>query len=71
MAAASDMKDVVITRKVDNVQTEWKSVPNWSLFSLSADGSFPCVKSSVSSYIDLAREKQETNIFSGRCYRLY
>jgi hypothetical protein len=71
MAAASDMKDVAFNRKVDTVQTEWKNVPTFSSFSLSADGSFPCVKSSVSSYIDLTREKQFGDIFAGQCYRLY
>ena len=71
MAEASAMGIAEIKRKVDNVQSEWKALPNFSLFSLSADGSYPCVKSSKSSYIDLVRERQENDIFSGRCYRLY
>ena len=71
IAEASAMTEVQITRRVDNVQTEWSAVENFSLFSLSADGSYPCVKSSKSSYIDLTRGKQENDIFSGRCYRLY
>lgn len=71
MGAAEDMKQIDHSYKVDNVATEWKHVPNFSLFSRSADGSFPCVKSSKSSFIDLSRERQETNIFAGSVYRLY
>ena len=71
MAEASAMGIAEMKRKVDNVQSEWKNLPNFCLFSLSADGSYPCVKSSKSSYIDLVRERQENDIFSGRCYRLY
>lgn len=71
MGAAEDMKEVKHSYRVDNVSTDWKFVPNFSKFSRSSDGSFPCVKSSKSSFIDLERERQETNIFAGSVYRLY
>jgi hypothetical protein len=71
MGAAEDMKEVQHSYRVDNVATDWKFVPNFSKFSRSSDGSFPCVKSSKSSFIDLERERQETNIFAGSVYRLY
>lgn len=71
MGAAEDMKAVQHSYRVDNVATDWKHVPNFSKFSRSSDGSFPCVKASKSSFIDLERERQETNIFAGSVYRLY
>lgn len=71
MGAAEDMKEIVHTYKVDNVASDWKNVPNFSMFSRSADGSFPCIKDSRSSFIDMRRERKETNIFAGSVYRLY
>jgi hypothetical protein len=68
---ASSMPVIDIKRRVNNLPSEWKDVENFSMFSLSADGSYPCVKSSRSTYIDLVREKQETSIYSGRCFLLY
>lgn len=71
MAGAEEMKEVSHTYKVDTLTTEWKNVPLFTLFSRSSDGSFPCLKSSKSSFIDIGRERQETNIFAGNVYRLY
>ena len=71
MGSASEMKEITYTHKVDNVPTDWKNVPTFSKFSRSDDGSFPCVKTSKSSFIDLARERQERDIFAGSVYRLY
>lgn len=71
MGSATDMKDVNLVYKVDNVPTEWKNVPTFSKFSRSDDGSFPCVKTSKSSFVDLHRERQERDILAGSVYRLY
>jgi hypothetical protein len=71
MSSAEEMKDIAHSYKVDNLPTEWKNIPTFSMFSRSPDGSFPCVKSSKSSFIDLRRERQEMDIFAGSVYRLY
>lgn len=71
MAGAEEMKEVQHSYKVDTLATEWKNIPAFTMFSRSSDGSFPCIKSSKSSFIDIRRERQETKIFAGNVYRLY
>lgn len=71
MSGAEDMKEVAHNYRVDTMTTEWKNVPTFTMFSRSSDGSFPCIKCNKSSFIDIRRERQETNIFAGSVYRLY
>lgn len=71
MSAVSDMIDCSYPAKCDNNATEWTFLPVFSMFSLAPDGSFPKVKDSSSSYIDLRTGEHPVGIASGRCYRLY
>lgn len=71
IGSADKMKVITRTYQVDSVQSDWGSIPPLSLFSLSEDGSYLCLKDSVSTYIDLQLEKRETEIAQGRGYRLY
>ncbi|NET69294.1 MAG: hypothetical protein F6K63_34840 [Moorea sp. SIO1G6] len=70
-SSLSDMTAVTITGYCDSAPTEWQLLPTFASFSLSADGSFPKVKSSKSSFIDLKTGQHETGIATGRCYRMY
>lgn len=69
MAGASEMVDATYNCKVDNSPSSWESIPLWSAFSLSSDGSFPKVKVTKSKYSDLRTGKSEA-AGSGRCYRI-
>jgi hypothetical protein len=66
---ASEMGDVAFNCKVDSSPTNWESVPLYSAFSLSSDGSFPKVKVTRSKYCDL-RSGNSQPAGSGRCYRV-
>lgn len=66
---ASEMSDVGYDCKVDSSPTNWESVPLYSAFSLSSDGSFPKVKVTRSKYCDLRSGKSQS-VGSGRCYRV-
>lgn len=68
--AASDMADAVYSAKVDPQSVDWDSLGNFECFSTSPDGSFPKVKNSRSSYIDLKTKTQDCGIASGRVYRV-
>ncbi|NEP70292.1 hypothetical protein [Moorena sp. SIO3A5] len=70
-SSLSEMSGVTITGYCDSAPTEWQLLPTFASFSLSADGSFPKVKSSKSSFIDLKTGRHETGIATGRCYRVY
>ncbi|NEP70344.1 hypothetical protein [Moorena sp. SIO3A5] len=70
-SSLSEMSGVTITGHCDSAPTEWQLLPTFASFSLSADGSFPKVKSSKSSFIDLKTGQHETGIATGRCYRVY
>lgn len=71
MSAVSDMTDCSYPGKCDNNATEWSFLPVFATFSVAPDGSFPKVKDSTSSYIDLRTGDHPTGIATGRCYRLY
>lgn len=71
MSAVSEMADCSYSVKCDNNATEWTFLPVFSMFSTAPDGSFPKVKDSSSSFIDLRTGDHPTGIASGRCYRLY
>lgn len=66
---ASEMTDAAYSCKVDSSPTNWESVPLYSAFSLSSDGSFPKVKVTRSKYCDL-RSGNSQPAGSGRCYRV-
>lgn len=66
---ASEMSDVSYDCKVDSSPSNWESVPLYSAFSLSSDGSFPKVKVTRSKYCDLRSGKSQP-AGSGRCYRV-
>lgn len=68
-AGASDMANVVYNCKVDTTPISWDNLPIYSLFSRSADGSFPLFKISKSQYADLRTGKSEW-CGSGRCYKV-
>jgi hypothetical protein len=70
-SSASDMADANYAVKVDAQSVDWGGLENFSTFSTSPDGSFPKVKSSKSSFIDLKTKCQECDIASGRVYRVY
>ncbi|MEG3879306.1 hypothetical protein QT972_18295 [Microcoleus sp. herbarium7] len=70
-SSGSDMADVTISYKVDTSGLEWSQLPNFAAFSTSPDGSFPKVKDSQSSYIDIKTQTHEIDIASGRVYRVY
>ncbi|MEC4887695.1 MAG: hypothetical protein SAL70_41250 [Scytonema sp. PMC 1070.18] len=69
VAGASDMSDVVYGCKVDASPVSWESLPLYSPFSLSADGSYPLVKVSKSKACDL-RTGKSILAGSGRCYKV-
>lgn len=69
--SADSLADVSLTAKVDTSGMEWTSLPTFATFSTSPDGSFPKVKDSRSSYIDLKTQTHEIDIASGRVYRVY
>jgi len=69
VAGASEMVDAVFNCKVDSTPSNWESVPLWSAFSLSPDGSFPKVKVTKSKFSDLRTGKSDP-AGSGRCYRI-
>ncbi|MEG3879319.1 hypothetical protein QT972_18360 [Microcoleus sp. herbarium7] len=69
--SAESMADVSWTGKVDTQGCEWSQLPTFAGFSTSPDGSFPKVKDSVSSYIDIKTQVHEIDIASGRVYRVY
>lgn len=69
VAGASEMTEVKLTGWVDSSPTNWESLPVYSLFSRSADGSFPLFKKSKSQYVDLRTGKSEW-CGSGRCYKV-
>lgn len=71
MSAVSEMIDCSYPAKCDNNSVEWTFLPLFSLFSLAPDGSFPKVKDSTSSFIDLRTGDHMTGIASGRAYRIY
>lgn len=66
---ASQMLDVNYQCKVDSSPSSWETVPLYSLFSQSADGSYPLVKVSRSKAADL-RTGKSMPVGSGRCYRV-
>lgn len=66
---AGGMTDVTYSCKVDSSATQWESVPLWSAFSLSSDGSYPQIKVSKSKFCDL-RTGKSFPAGSGRCYRI-
>jgi hypothetical protein len=68
-AAASEMASVSYECKVDSTPTSWETLPIWTAFSLSSDGSYPQVKVSKSQYCDL-RTGKSFAAGSGRCYRV-
>lgn len=68
-AGASEMADATYNCKVDSTPSNWESVPLWSAFSLSPDGSFPKVKVTKSKFSDLRTGKSDP-AGSGRCYRI-
>jgi hypothetical protein len=67
----ANMKEVVEVKKVDSVQTDWKTIPVFHEFSLSEDGKYKCVKSSKSSYIDTVLKKQVVDVCEGRGYLIF
>ncbi len=69
--SAESMADVSWTGKVDTQGCEWSQLPTFASFSTAANGSFPKVKDSVSSYIDIKTQAHEIDIASGRVYRVY
>jgi hypothetical protein len=70
-SSASEMTDISYVGKVEPSAIDWNALDNFEAFSTSADGSFPKVKSSKSSYIDLKTKTQECDIASGRVYRVH
>lgn len=68
-SGASDLADIVYNCKVDASAIAWESLPIWSVFSLSADGSYPLVKVSRSLYCDI-RTGKSYSAGSGRCYKV-
>lgn len=66
---ASQMGDVSYECKVDSSASNWESVPLYSLFSLSPDGSYPLIKVSRSKAADL-RSGKSIAVGNGRCYRV-
>lgn len=69
--SAESMADMSWTGKVDTQGCEWSQLPTFAGFSTSPDGSFPKVKDSVSSYIDIKTQAHEIDIASGRVHRVY
>lgn len=69
VAGASDMTDARYDCKVDTSPISWDSLPLYSVFSLSSDGSYPMVKVSRSKAADL-RTRNSQLVGSGRCYRV-
>lgn len=68
-AGASEMSVASYECKVETTPTNWDSLPIWSAFSLSSDGSYPQVKVSRRQYCDL-RTGKSFEAGSGRCYRV-
>ena len=68
-AGAAEMGDINYSCKVDTSPTLWESLPLYSVFSLSPDGSYPLVNVTRSKACELRTGK---SIFagSGRCYRV-
>lgn len=68
-ASASEMSSATYEVKVDTTPTNWDALPIYSVFSLSADGSYPLIKVHRSKYADL-RTGNSHAVGSGRCFRV-
>jgi hypothetical protein len=69
LPGASGMQEVTYTCKVDSTPTSWESLPLYSPFSLSSDGSYPLLKVTKSKACDI-RTGKSLAVGSGRCYRV-
>ena len=67
--SATEMVDVEYSCKVDTTPITWESLPLYSVFSLSSDGSFPQIKLSKSRRFEI-RTGNSHPCGSGRCYRV-
>ena len=68
-ASASEMISATYEVKVDVTPVNWDALPIYSVFSLSADGSYPLIKVHRSKYADL-RTGNSHAVGSGRCFRV-
>ncbi|MGD1909554.1 MAG: hypothetical protein ACFB2X_01405 [Rivularia sp. (in: cyanobacteria)] len=68
-STAEDMAKTEYSGLVDKTPVEFRSLKNYEMFSLSADGLFPMIKASRSKAVRLY-DRDVMMVGSGRCYRI-
>lgn len=68
-SSSEDMAKATYSGLVDKTPVEWKSMDNYSLFSLTPDGLFPMLKVSRNKAVRLFDRNVEM-VSGGRCYKI-
>lgn len=67
--SASEIESRQYSVLIDKTATEWRSLKNYELFSLSPDGLFPMIKVSRSKAVRIS-DREVMMVGGGRCHRV-
>ena len=68
-SASEDMAKAEYSGLVDKTPTDWRSLENYALFSLTSDGLFPMLKVARNKAVRLF-DRNVQMVEAGRCYRI-